>query len=212
MGDISRSLAHAIRNPLNTLGLLTDKMIKVEDENRRQELAIKSRRHIRRIDHWIRSFMVLAREQGCQYRDISLKALLKDVALDVQHLTNIEIHLDCVEQEDFIVSGIETELKTTMHALIMNAAEASGENDEVVLLLKKSNGIDISIIDQGHGIAPDILNQLTSPHVSTKASGSGMGVYLAHRIISQRYKGTLNFESNPTGTTVNIHLKDREES
>ena len=56
----------------------------------------------------------------------------------------------------------------------------------------------MEIEDEGEGLAEEIRRRLFTPHLSTKANGSGMGLFLAHRIATNRYGGSLELIDRDT--------------
>jgi nitrogen-specific signal transduction histidine kinase len=68
----------------------------------------------------------------------------------------------------------------------------------------------LEVDDEGPGLPPEIRQRLFTPHLSTKANGSGMGLFLAHRIAGNRYGGRLELlDLEPTGTRAVLELRDR---
>ena len=49
-----------------------------------------------------------------------------------------------------------------------------------------------------------------SPHTTTKATGSGMGLFLAHRIVTSRYAGSVDIQDRePHGSIARLELGPR---
>ena len=70
--------------------------------------------------------------------------------------------------------------------------------------------VTITVDDRGLGIPPSIRERLFTPHVTTKAAGAGVGLYLAHRLATTRYGGTLTVEDREGGgTRATLLLCDR---
>lgn len=61
--------------------------------------------------------------------------------------------------------------------------------------------VAVSVIDNGHGIAPEVAERLFSPFFSTKAEGMGMGLSICRTAI-EFHGGTLTHSANPGGGTV----------
>jgi len=59
----------------------------------------------------------------------------------------------------------------------------------------------VSVIDQGHGIPPEVAAALFSPFFSTKAEGMGMGLNICRTTI-EFHGGTLTYANNPAGGTI----------
>jgi two-component system sensor histidine kinase DctS len=61
--------------------------------------------------------------------------------------------------------------------------------------------VSVSVIDNGHGIPPEVAERLFSPFFSTKAEGMGMGLSICRTAI-EFHGGTLTHADNPGGGTV----------
>ena len=77
-------------------------------------------------------------------------------------------------------------------------AEESGENssDQVVL----------SIIDNGPGVGPDIVENIFEPFFTTREHGTGLGLAIVKQII-ESHGGTIQVANNgKKGSTFTVHL------
>ena len=67
--------------------------------------------------------------------------------------------------------------------------------------------LQISITDDGSGIAEDVLPRIFEPHFSTRTSGSGLGLAISRRLV-ESWGGTVTIESTVgKGTVVRVALK-----
>ena len=74
-----------------------------------------------------------------------------------------------------------------------------------IYLMYKSAELPIGWIeDEGPGLPPSVRERLFTPHVTTKSTGTGMGLFLAHRIATSRLGGTLRLDDRPSGGTVAV--------
>ncbi len=104
------------------------------------------------------------------------------------------------------VSADRMLLEQVLLNLTRNAIEAMQETAPERRLLRieaaSANGqVTVSVIDQGHGIAPDVAERLFSPFFSTKAEGMGMGLSVCRTAI-EFHGGTLTHRANPNGGTI----------
>ena len=93
--------------------------------------------------------------------------------------------------------------------LIDNATDASPEGAKIEIATWSEPGqLVVCIGDQGSGIAPDVLPHIFEPFFTTKpvGSGTGLGLEIVHRIITQKFGGTIDVESQPGNTRFIIHL------
>lgn len=93
--------------------------------------------------------------------------------------------------------------------LIKNACEAVSDGDDIICSLKVDSSTSqahISIHNWGEPIPPKILPQLTQPFITTKPSGTGLGLAVVHQII-RAHSGELRITSSlELGTTVTVCL------
>ncbi len=213
IGEIGRGLAHTLRNPLNALGLYLDEIASTEDEGERLEIARLARERIGQVDDVIRSFLALASD-GAEVELLDVGQLAEDVVLRVLQGARGEVALRVEPSQGCVVRGVPQELTAALQALVVNAVEASDVGDAVVVRVRKICGVvEIEVIDQGPGITPELRERLFTPHVTTKPSGSGMGLFLAQRIASARYGGSVEIEDGDGGGTIaRLTVADRREN
>jgi signal transduction histidine kinase len=99
--------------------------------------------------------------------------------------------------------------------LIDNAADASPENSRIEIDTwnepsqdAKPAQVAISITDHGSGIPPEVLPRIFEPFFTTKpqGSGTGLGLEIVHRIVTQKFGGTIDVESKPGMTRFIVRL------
>ena len=95
-----------------------------------------------------------------------------------------------------------------IQALVVNAVEASpaSGNVEVALSCPAPERCLIEVKDRGPGLDPEIREHLFEPHATTKADGSGMGLYLTQRLATTRYGGNLELKPR-TGSGLRAVLE-----
>ena len=66
----------------------------------------------------------------------------------------------------------------------------------------------MSITDHGGGIAADVLPRIFEPFFTTKpqGSGTGLGLEIVHRIVTQKFGGKIDVQSEPGNTRFIVRL------
>jgi signal transduction histidine kinase len=108
--------------------------------------------------------------------------------------------------------AVAPELRAALHALVVNAVEASPAGAEVRVGVEAAGEgrARVTVEDEGPGVPEELRGRLFTPHVTTKPSGSGMGLFLAHRIATTRYGGGLALEARaPRGTRAVLEVGPR---
>jgi C4-dicarboxylate-specific signal transduction histidine kinase len=77
-----------------------------------------------------------------------------------------------------------------------------------VRAIRVRDRIDISVEDNGSGIAPDLLNKVFEPYFTTKeeGKGSGIGLYMSKMIVENNMNGRLEAANTATGARFTISL------
>jgi signal transduction histidine kinase len=93
--------------------------------------------------------------------------------------------------------------------LIDNAVDASPENSKIeIATWTEAGNLAVSILDRGPGIAPEALPHIFEAFFTTKpqGSGTGLGLEIVHRIVTQKFGGTIEVESKPGTTRFIVRL------
>jgi signal transduction histidine kinase len=91
----------------------------------------------------------------------------------------------------------------------LRAMPQGGRLRLAALVEPSSEGVVLSVSDEGTGIPPEELDGLFQPFHGTFAKGSGLGLAIVHRIVSD-YNGEIQVSSPPgAGTTVSVRLPAR---
>ena len=100
-------------------------------------------------------------------------------------------------------------LEQVLVNVINNAKEAMHNISDSILSVsvkESSNTVSIIITDNGVGITPDILSQVTDPFFTTKRNinGTGLGLSIVAAILSE-HNASIDFNSKINiGTTITL--------
>ncbi len=208
IGRFAAQIAHEIRNPLASISLNLEML---EDEVREPQgdhpqLIRSMLREVDRLNGIVSEYLQFSRfpkphaERGCiddvifHLRDSA--TLPEGVRLVVELVTpGPEIRFDPVL------------IRQVLDNLVRNAAEAIDDQGEIRISTELIDRfLAIRVSDTGHGIPPDILNQLFEPFFTTKADGTGLGLATSQQIVFE-HDGHIEAESEPgIGTTFSVYL------
>ena len=216
IGELASALAHSLRNPLNALGLTLEEHERaLEASGETWPEATSARGQIRRIEGALRSLLAITGAESSHSEEVRLGHLARDVALEVTQDSGngLEIDVDDASGERELLA-VSAELRAVLHTLLVNAAEASppGGRIEVSIAGGEDDEVVLEVVDRGRGLAQEIEGGLFEPHATTKARGTGMGLFLARRIVDSRYGGSLELSPREGGgVCARLVLRSRVE-
>jgi len=75
-----------------------------------------------------------------------------------------------------------------------------------VVVVNADDSVEVSVRDDGVGIAPHLLPRIFEPHFSTRTSGSGLGLAVSRRLV-EGWGGAITAESEVgRGTVIRVRL------
>ncbi|MCE5287548.1 MAG: hypothetical protein LLG02_17140 [Pelosinus sp.] len=205
VGQIAAAVAHEIRNPLTTvrgyLQLMSRKNI-YQDNKEQLTLMIEE---IDRANAIIREYLFLSREKVANRTSQSLNTIIEWLLPLIQaaaNEANVAIKLELAKMQNLLLD--ENEIRQLMLNLVRNSIDAMPLGGEVVIrTLQKENCGVLVISDQGSGIPPKVLSKLGTPFITTKDTGTGLGLPMCYQI-AERHKAKIEIETSTAGTTFSI--------
>lgn len=123
----------------------------------------------------------------------------------VKNLT-VEKRFDAVPSKIVLRGGALSQVWTN---LIDNAIDASPGGGKIEIATSNEPGIlRVSVEDHGSGIPAEVLPRIFEPFFTTKpeGSGTGLGLEIVHRIVTQNFGGTIEVKSEPGSTRFEVRL------
>jgi signal transduction histidine kinase len=212
LGEMSAGLAHEFKNAMAALHGYAQFLQNTDHDERGKAAAEALLQEVRSLSDMITSFLNFARPQTLQFEDISIHELINECARELKpQLTerNVELNMH-LAKSDLQVRADARMLRQALLNLLRNAAEAIPDGQAVrevsVTQSTEDDWILISIHDSGPGIDSSDLQNIFIPFFTTKSGGHGVGLALAHRVITE-HGGTLTVANAPAGgATFTVRL------
>ena len=150
------------------------------------------------------------------FERIELNSLIEDVhALTATHMRHKEIAFEFHPDANLLpVLGVSDHLRQVALNLFLNAVEMMPHGGRLTVQtsnLGAQNEILFSVRDSGPGIDPEILPHIFDAFVTSKNTGTGLGLTITHDIIEQ-HQGRIEARNNPEGGAIfNVWLPAEKE-
>lgn len=211
MGRLTATLAHEINNPLAIIRGSAERLRRDEPASRRMADSVIE--EVDRLSRTLRRYLQFAK--GGEVTAGSGDAIVAlDATLALLEGELVARRVTFERRGEAIAAPVSLDnesLKQVYLNLMLNAIEAMPEGGRLVIAtIERGGGYEVSIADDGPGIAPEVLKRLGSPFFTTKAQGSGLGLFLARRL-AQAAAGDLTIESESgRGTICTLRLPRRK--
>jgi signal transduction histidine kinase len=202
LGEMSAGLAHEFKNAMATLHGYAQFLQSIDHDQQGQAAADALLQEVRNLSEMTTAFLNFARPRALQLEEVSLDELIQECVRELTPLFEAR-KVELIVSPAARTSGLEIQADLRMFRqallnLLRNGAEAipDEQNDRMVIIdaeVDKQKGqrwAAISIRDSGSGIPPADLQKIFIPFFTTKSHGHGVGLALAHRVITE-HGGTL---------------------
>jgi len=217
-GEVARRLAHEIKNPLTPIQLSAERirrryLDKIEKDDR--EILDRATRtivqQVESMKSMVDAFSDYAQPVNSRPKCLDINTLIRDITeLHIAHLTKIRFLFDLTDDLPLVMTD-PTGVRQVLNNLIINASDALGDKGGELKLSTRidhanDNFLVLELQDNGPGFPAELLDRIFEPYVTTKISGSGLGLPISRRIIEEN-GGTMRATNLPKGgAVVIIHL------
>ncbi|MDW7772588.1 MAG: ATP-binding protein [Desulfobulbaceae bacterium] len=217
VGRMAAGVAHEVRNPLSSIkGLAFLLKGKFDKDSRDSETAGLLIQEVERINRTVSELLSFARPASLELQKVSLKELLdKNFQLISSDTQSSAITISLETEENLkCVLGDKDRLNQVFLNLLLNAVQSMDTGGKLTVRAindERDNSVKVTIEDTGCGIAQEHMTQLFYPYFTTKPGGTGIGLAISQKIVSD-HKGTIKIDSIPgNGTVVTVELPVYEE-
>jgi nitrogen fixation/metabolism regulation signal transduction histidine kinase len=214
LGEMSAGLAHEFKNTIATLHGYVQLLQNLELDDRGRLATDSLLNEVRNLSEMVTAFLNFARPQPLDLESVSLSELLKECSEELQPLfeqrrVQLVMVKESLQESDVQIRCDERMLRQALVNLLRNAAEAIGDEHadrqvEVCVSSEEQASLRWAVVqikDTGKGIPTSDLQRIFIPFFTTKATGHGVGLALAHRVVTE-HGGTLEAANNRTGGAV----------
>lgn len=225
---MARQVAHEINNPLTPMKLTLQQLQRTKGTDRFDAAFDRSTQllidQIDTLSHIAKSFSSFAKMPEVNPTTIDVaEKLYNFITLMRNDPSEIPIRYIGPEREVMAIADAD-QITQVFTNIVKNAMQAmhGRPNSDIIIILKSqikntpaivnllndstAKWIEISISDNGPGIAPEAREKVFVPNFTTKNTGAGLGLPISKNIV-EGSGGKITFQTSEAGTTFYIYLK-----
>ena len=227
-GEVARRLAHEIKNPLTPIQLSAERMqhklLRKLDAQDAQILLRSTETIVNQVSalkKMVNEFSEYARAPELEFRLLDLNSLVKEVltlyeASERSASENSQPHIHLVLAPDLpAVRGDSARLRQVIHNLLQNAQDTLAGAAAPAITVRTeivTNGVKLSVSDNGGGFPEHVKARVFEPYVTTKPKGTGLGLPIVKKIVEE-HNGAIRVENiRPRGARISITLPAEEKA
>jgi PAS domain S-box-containing protein len=205
-GEVARRLAHEIKNPLTPIQLAAERLeMKLAKRLSLEDAAVLTRgaktivNQVAAMKRMVDDFRNYARVPPAHLAPLDLNGLLEEVAAlygaERGATDEAPLRMELAGGLPRIL-GDPTQLRQVVHNLLSNAQEAAQGGGRPPRVTVRTEGLPapaggtmqavrLTVEDNGPGFAANILRRAFEPYVTTKPSGTGLGLPIVKKIVEE---------------------------
>jgi signal transduction histidine kinase len=209
---MAQKVAHEIKNPLTPIQVSIQDLKRAYDEHDREFPQIIERscrtilEEVSILARIVKEFSEFARFPAPRLHPEDLNEIMRSLAgLYSPDIEANRLILD-FSLDKLMVEVDRDQIKRAIHNVLKNAFEAIDKSGEVILkTYKQANRAVVQVSDNGPGFSIQAKKNLFSPYFTTKPDGTGLGLVIVKKIISE-HDGEIEIDDD-AGVGTNVKLK-----
>jgi nitrogen fixation/metabolism regulation signal transduction histidine kinase len=202
-GEVARRLAHEIKNPLTPIQLAAERLqMKLIEKLSQPDSDVLKRgtstivNQVTAMKRMVDDFRDYARVPPARLSPLALNTLVEEVAA----LYGAEAGAGTIQLSLRpglpLIEGDATQLRQVIHNLLVNSQDAlAGRTDarinvrtelvEIEEANTRARAVRLAVEDNGPGFPANILRRAFEPYVTSKSSGTGLGLAMVKKIVDE---------------------------
>lgn len=200
-GLLAAGIAHEVGNPLAGISSLVQLLNRHNNDEYTCKRLEEVDGQLRRIQRILRELIDFSRPATSERNRCNINELITE-SLNISKYYKRKKGKKIITRfaENLpIVQVVRDQLVQVFLNLILNAMDATEEGESIEITTEtRANQILISVHDSGHGIRDEDKLKLFQPYFTTKAKGTGLGLFVCKNILEHSNSGTIEIDDSVT--------------
>lgn len=210
IGEMAAGIGHEVRNPMTTVRGFLQLLFNKEDYSKHREYFSLMIQELDRANSIITSFLSLAKNKSVNLKVQNLNSIIANIYPLIEAdaiVSDNYINMELNEVPDLPLD--EKEIHQLILNLVRNGIEAMSPGGKITIkTYVDGKDIILAVSDEGHGIAPTLVDKIDTPFFTTKDNGTGLGLPVCYSIAS-RQNAKIDIETDSAGTTFFVRFLRR---
>ncbi|MDF1744367.1 MAG: ATP-binding protein [Gimesia sp.] len=196
-GLLAAGIAHEVGNPLAGISSLVQLLNRHNNDEYTCKQLVEVDGQLRRIQRILRELIDFSRPATSERNRCNINELITEslnISKYYKRKKGKKIVTHFAEKLP-VVNVVRDQLVQIFLNLILNAMDATEEGESIEITTEARSGkILISVQDSGHGIRVEDQKKLFQPYFTTKAQGTGLGLFVCKNILEDSSSGTIEID------------------
>lgn len=205
IGEMTAQFAHQVRTPLASAMLYAAQLDTTTPKQQRAAQKITAR--LNDLGRMVNDMLGFAAGARPAEEAFEVRELLAEVQAAIEPQLNGQTGLQVIVEDSALrVSANKDSLKGALLNLVTNALQACESNAHIVLgATGDAEQVQLSVTDNGPGVAEEVLPRLFEPFFTTRPQGTGLGLAVV-QAVAAAHDGHVSVHSSAEGTRFTIRL------
>jgi two-component system, NtrC family, sensor histidine kinase HydH len=213
VGEAAAYVSHEIKNPLMVIGGMASQVERrlAEDPAGQEKLRI-IQTEVKRLESFLGELRDFLRPAQPSKQAIDLNQVIREVkALMEEAIREKGIRLEDRLNPDLPpVEADPNQLKQVLLNLVKNALEATEDQGSILVSSGTDDGqVWFSVQDTGKGMSEDVQEKIFHPFYTTKEKGTGLGLAVINKIVTDHHGAITVSSSAGSGSTFTVRLPEK---
>jgi signal transduction histidine kinase len=204
-------LAHETRNPLNLIRGQAQMIARLPDAS--PEVRDKSKNIVDETDKvtaQLTEFINYSRPREVRRTHVALAAAVSEIIRTLAYdIAEKKLHVE-FGGDALVIEADEQLLRQVLFNLLINATQAVGEGGQIKIEVRRASATEaiLEVSDDGHGVAPENIQEIFKPYFTTHQKGTGLGLAVVSQIVLAHGWEITCLPNEPRGAIFRLtHLK-----
>lgn len=217
LGTLAAGIAHEIRNPMATINLNTQILLRDLDlDEEHQVYMLDIQKEVKKIERIISEILEFSKPRPAHL----VESNINEVVLSVHELTRVQLRKDDLTVHFNLDESLPSvlidpaQVSQVVINLVINAMQAMPGGGELTITTQMdptTRRVELLVSDTGVGIPSDNLSKIFDPFFTNKPEGTGLGLAIARQILEKNQAAIHVSSKKDKGTVFRLLFKTVEE-